>query len=118
MNLATGYLLAYPILGRFTRGVAHHSLTVNLGATIAIFTFLHLAYADFENKDKAFHEIMTQPNPHGSYVRKAIRHHFPCWWSDISLNLHANGYNLKEMNEYVAKTDMPEIRHKFDKNLY
>jgi hypothetical protein len=47
-----------------------------------------------------------------------VRHHFPRWWKDISSSLHENGYNLKEMNEYDDKVDMPALGDKFDKNIY
>ena len=61
---------------------------------------------------------MAQPNPHGSYMRKLVRYHFPAMWDDISETLYENGLNVIEMNEYDKKTTMPEISHKFDKKLY
>ena len=60
---------------------------------------------------------MVQPNPHGSYVRKSIRHHFPNWWKDVSKTLEENGVNVMEMDSYDEKTDMPEITGKFDTTL-
>ena len=47
-----------------------------------------------------FHELVSQPNPHGSYVRKVLRHHFPKLWEETSKTLFENGLNMIEMNEY------------------
>ena len=60
---------------------------------------------------------MVQPNPHGSYVRKSIRHHFPNWWRDVNKTLEENGVNVMEMDSFDEKTDMPEITGKFDTTL-
>ena len=72
----------------------------------------------WKRENKPFHELMWQPNPHGTYLRKVIRYHFPSWWSEISETLYDNGYNLAEMNEYDTQTDMPELTTEFDKTKY
>ena len=61
---------------------------------------------------------MSQPAPHGSYLRKSIAHHFPVWWSDVSKNLHENGYSLPEMNEYDKRTTIQETHTHFDATYY
>lgn len=65
-----------------------------------------------------FHNLAAQPNPHGSYLRKVMKYHFPLFWEDTSRILYENGYNLVEMNEYDDKTTFPTLGHKFDKSVY
>ena len=77
-------------------------------------TFFWIQSGNWMRSNEVFHEIIWQPNPHGSYVRKVIRYHFPKWWSQISETLHENGYNLKEMNEYDKQIEMPSIEDRFD----
>ena len=90
-----GYLLRLPMLAVLT-------------------SFLCVQSPHWMRPNQEFHEIMWQPNPHGSYVRKVVRFHFPKLWEDVSANLHENGYNLKEMNEYDNQVEMPELSEKFD----
>ena len=61
---------------------------------------------------------MSQPSPHGSYLRKSIKEHFPVWWHDLSDQLNVNGYNLPEMNEYDKRVIMPNTHTRFDTTKY
>ena len=65
-----------------------------------------------------FHELMAQPAPHGSYLRRSVKEHFPCWWTDVSANLAQNGYNLPEMNEYDRIKHMPKSNTKFNNLMF
>jgi hypothetical protein len=67
---------------------------------------------------KPFHEIVTQPEPNGQYVRKLLSHNMPRHWSMISKDLYKQGYNFREMNEYSHKDVMPDVTNKFDNSWY
>jgi hypothetical protein len=67
---------------------------------------------------KPFHEIVTQPEPNGQYVRKLLAHNMPTHWAKISKDLHYQGYNFREMNEYSHKDIMPDVTNKFDNTWY
>ena len=42
----------------------------------------------------------------------------PRQWSLISKQLHEQGYNFREMNEYYEKVTMPDVTNKFDNSFY
>jgi len=83
---------------------ATHGWMLRLPVALTIATFLGVQASAWERPNKAFHDLVSQPAPHGSYLRKSMREHFPVWWSQVSANLHANGYSLPEMNEYDKST--------------
>jgi hypothetical protein len=64
------------------------------------------------------HEVMTQPEPNGKYVRTTVKELLPRNWSMISKDLHRMGYNFREMNEYSEKDVMPDVTDKFDNTYY
>ena len=61
---------------------------------------------------------MAQPAPHGSYLRRSVKEHFPIWWHDTSANLALNGYNLPEMNEYDRMIHYPKSHTKFNPMMH
>jgi len=61
-----------------------------------------------------FHEIVSQPAPHGSYLRRSIKEHFPVWWNEVSTDLNANGYSLPEMTQYDKQIEIPKTHTHFD----
>jgi hypothetical protein len=67
---------------------------------------------------KPFHEIVTQPEPNGQYVRKLLAHNMPRHWAKVSKELYNQGYNFREMNEYSHKDVMPDVTNKFDNSWY
>jgi hypothetical protein len=67
---------------------------------------------------KSFHDIITQPEPNGKYVRSTLKDQFPRHWSHISKDLHSLGFNFREMNEYNNKTEMPDVINKWDNSWY
>ncbi len=62
--------------------------------------------------------MLTQPEPNGKYLRTTVKQEFPRNWAMISKELHRMGYEFKEMNEYSAKEDMPDVTDKFDNSYY
>lgn len=71
----------------------------------------------WKRPSKCFHELMSQPAPHGSYLRRSVREHFPIWWHAVSAELYQSGVNLPEMNEYDKATEMPTSHTHFDTGL-
>lgn len=75
-----------------------------------------LAMRNSQNKD--FHEIITQPEPRGKFIRSTLKNSYPRNWAMISKDLHDLGYNFKEMNEYSNKEEMVLPTNKFDNKLH
>ena len=67
---------------------------------------------------KDFYELITQPEPRGSYLRTHLKSQRPRMWSLVSQQLSEQGFNFKEMAEYSENTTMPDITTKHDDNLY
>ena len=80
-------------------------------------TFLGVQASTWERPNKTFHELVSQPAPHGSYLRKSIREHFPVWWNQVSEDLYKCGYNLPEMNEYDKATTIQVSHTQFDNQI-
>lgn len=68
--------------------------------------------------DKTLHEVLTQPEPNGKYVRALLKDNYPRHWAMISKDLHDLGYNFKEMNEYSENIYMPDVTYKWDASRY
>ena len=96
---------------------ATHGWMLRLPVAITFATFLGVQASDWERPNKTFHELISQPAPHGSYLRKSMREHFPVWWNNCSANLHANGYNLPEMNEYDKAITIQNTHTEFDSQI-
>ncbi len=85
---------------------------------MVIATFLNVQSANWARPNQYFHEIVSQPAPHGTYVRRSLKEHFPVWWNDVSKELHANGYSLPEMPQYDKSTEIQNTHTRFDHTFY
>ena len=113
LNTAAGWLLTYPLMGPILRAQAQNFI-LRTPAALTFACFLSVQTANWQRPSKAFHEIVSQPAPHGSYLRRSLKEHFPVWWRDTSAQLHENGLSLPEMHEYDRQTNMPNSFHNFD----
>ena len=117
VNMAAGWFLTYPLMGPILRAQAQNQI-LRLPAALSFATFLSVQGANWQRPNRTFHEIVSQPAPHGSYLRRSLKEHFPVWWHDTSAQLHANGYSLPEMYEYDRSTAMPKNHAAFNANRY
>ena len=108
-----GWGLTYPLMGPIVRSSVH-AWYFRLPVATSFTTFLWQQDQYWVGKNKPFTELMVQPAPHGSYLRRSIKEHFPVWWKDISAQLHKGGHNLPEMNEYDRIRFMPKSATKFN----
>ena len=113
IHLAVGWGLTYPLMGPILRAQAQNWI-LRLPAAMTFFTFLAVQGQNWQRPSKSFHEIVSQPAPHGSYMRRSLKEHFPVWWRDTSRQLHENGYSLPEMHEYDRQTQMPKSTTHFN----
>ncbi len=67
---------------------------------------------------RAFHEVITQPEPNGKYLRTLLKENFPRHWSLMSNRLYNMGYNFREMSEYDARSVLPTADNKFDNTKF
>ena len=100
------WLITFPLMGPIVRS-AVHGWALRFPPAMALGCLLHQNGANWERPNKVFHEIMIQPAPHGSYLRRSIKEHFPLWWRRASAQMHVNGYSLPEMYEYDRQTRIP-----------
>ncbi len=71
-HILFGYALSIPLMGPIVKSATHTSyLRFPVVATIA--TFLALQASNWDRPSKPFHELMAQPAPHGSYLRKTLK---------------------------------------------
>jgi len=96
---------------------ATHGWYLRLPVALTFATFLGVQASAWERPSKAFHDLMAQPAPHGSYLRRTVKEHFPVWWNSVSSNLHSNGYSLPEMNEYDKSTMIQNNHTAFNNKL-
>ena len=87
---------------------------IRLPFVLTVGTFLGVQAASWERPATQFHELVTQPAPHGSYLRRVLKEHFPVWWAQVSSDLYSNGYSLPEMNEYDKATKIQKSHTQFD----
>lgn len=113
VQMLAGWALTYPLMGPILRAQSQNFI-LRLPAALSFATFLSVQGANWQRPSKTFHEIVSQPAPHGSYLRRSLREHFPVWWRDTSAQLHQNGYSLPEMHEYDRQTHMPKATSSFD----
>ena len=112
-----GYGASIVLMGPVIKS-ATHGWMLRLPSTLVIATFMGVQAANWQRPSKPFHELMSQPAPHGSYLRRSIKEHFPVWWQDTSANLHVNGYSLPQMNEYDKSTSIPKGHTHFDSSRF
>ena len=79
-NMVAGWALTYPLLGPILRAQAQNFI-LRTPAAVTFACFLSVQMANWQSPSKAFHEIVSQPAPHGSYLRRTLREHFPVWWN-------------------------------------
>ena len=99
VHTGVGWGLSMLLMGPIVRS-ATHGWMLRLPAALSFATFLGVQASAWERPNKTFHELMAQPAPHGSYLRRSVKEHFPVWWNNVSADLHKNGHSLPEMNEY------------------
>lgn len=115
-HAAVGWGSTYLLLGPIVRAPGiHYAMRLPIALTVA--SFLGVQAAAWERPSTTFHELVSQPAPHGSYVRKTIKEHFPVWWAQVSGDLHKAGYSLPEMNEYDKSTTIQYSHTQFDTQL-
>jgi hypothetical protein len=90
---------------------------LRLPPALVFATFLGVQASAWERDCKTFNELMAQPAPHGSYLRKTVKSHFPVWWNHVSADLHKSGHNLPEMNEYDKSIHVQNTHLEFDKTI-
>ena len=116
-HFIVGWGLTFPLMGPIVRS-ATHGWMLRFPVALSIATFLGVQGSNRRRPSRTFHEIVAQPAPHGSYLRRSIKEHFPVWWNDVSKELSDNGYSLPEMNEYDKKLEIQNTHTKFDTSFY
>lgn len=111
-----GWGATFLLMGPIVRSATHGWL-LRFPIAVSISLFMGVQAANWTRPSQGFHELMAQPAPHGSYLRRTLREHFPVWWHATSAQLSANGYNLPEMHEYDKTTEMPKSHTSFDSKM-
>lgn len=88
-----GWALTYPLMGPIVKS-SLHGWMFRFPVAMTVATFLGVQASNWQRPSSTFHEIMSQPAPHGSYLRRSLKEHFPVWWNDVSNQLSVNGYSL------------------------
>ena len=71
-HLLFGWLITYPLMGPMFKSHAYNYLyRFPVAASIAF--FLSVQASNWQRPGKSFHELMAQPAPHGSYLRRSIK---------------------------------------------
>ena len=83
VGMAAGWMLTYPLMGPILRAQSQNQI-LRLPAALSFATFLGVQSANWQRPSRTFHEIVSQPTPHGSYLRRSLREHFPVWWHQTS----------------------------------
>ena len=117
LHFAAGWLLTYPLMGPILRAQAQNFI-LRLPAALSFAMFLNVQGANWQRPNRTFHEIVSQPAPYGSYLRRTIKEHFPVWWYQTSLKLHEQGISVPEMQHYDRQTNMPKSHTSFNTNRY
>jgi hypothetical protein len=71
-HVVIGWGLTFPLMGPVVRS-ATHGWMLRFPVAMTIATFLGIQASNWQRPSKTFHEIMAQPAPHGSYLRKSIK---------------------------------------------
>ncbi len=112
-----GWLATFPLMGPIVRSSAH-GWYLRFPVTLTIATFMSVQASNWQRPNRIYHEIVSQPAPHGSYLRRSLKEHFPVWWHETSAQLHANGINLPEMHEYDKAVLMPKSHTTFNSQKF
>ena len=111
-----GWCLAYLLMGPIVKSSVH-GYFLRVPPTMVFASFVGVQAQSWERPSKTFNDLVAQPAPHGSYLRKTIKYHFPVWWNTVSADLHLAGHNLPEMNEYDRSTVVQNNHLAFDKTI-
>lgn len=68
-----GFWLAFPKLFGFFNNRRHFNRSFRMAATIANTSVFWVLFNSYPFRDKQFHEVLTQPEPNGKYVRTVLR---------------------------------------------
>ena len=66
------WIITFPLMGPIVKS-ASHGWILRFPPAMALGCLLHQNGANWERGNKSFHEIMVQPAPHGSYLRKSLK---------------------------------------------
>lgn len=116
-SLALGYASAFFMTGPIIKSGAHGKW-LRFPFALLSAQFISIQFSNLARPAPAFNDVMCQPSPHGSYLRRSIREHFPAWWYVVSANLHKEGFNFPEMNEYDKQTMIQKSHTSFNDKLY
>ena len=117
LHTTAGWMLTYPLMGPILRAQAQNFI-LRLPAALSFATFLGVQSANWQRPSQTFHEIVSQPAPHGSYLRRSLKEHFPVWWHETSQQLNETGISLPEMPHYDKSIKMPKSHREFNTNRY
>ena len=67
-----GWALTYPLMGPIVKSSAHGWM-LRFPVAMTIATFFGVQASNWRRPSKAFHDVMAQPAPHGSYLRRSIK---------------------------------------------
>lgn len=67
-----GWALTYPLMGPIVKSAAHGWM-LRFPVAMTVATFLGVQASNWQRPSRIFHEIMSQPAPHGSYLRRSIK---------------------------------------------
>lgn len=71
-HVLVGWGLTFPLMGPIVRS-ATHGWYLRFPVAMTIATFLGIQASNWQRPSKVFHEIMSQPAPHGSYLRRSVK---------------------------------------------
>ena len=116
--LGVGFYLVAPYFFRIYshRMIFYRNIKMVFAAQCTIMSWMVIN--SYPWSDKTIHDLITQPEPNGRYLRRTLKEQFPRNWALISKQLHEMGYNFKEMNEYSENIYMPDVTYKFDNSMY
>ena len=111
------YMYALKMLGfKDYKKTKYKFVRIFLGFTFG--SMVTMVINSYPYRQKDFYELITQPEPRGSYLRTHLKSQRPRMWSLVSQQLSEQGFNFKEMAEYSENITMPDITTKHDDNLY
>ena len=71
-HIIFGFALTFPLMGPIVKSGAH-TMYLRFPVAITIATFMAVQASNWQRPSKPFHELMAQPAPHGSYLRKTLK---------------------------------------------
>ena len=117
VSFGLGYAATFFVMGPVIKSGAHGKF-LRFPFAALFGQFIAIQFSNVPRPAPAFNDVMCQPSPHGSYLRRSIREHFPAWWYTVSQNLHNEGFNFPEMNEYDKQEMIQKSHTSFNDKLY